>query len=106
MLARLLKRPHHLRTYAMKEAKSLLLHSGFRVRESAHYQMAPTLSGSSSGHRWLRPLSRLLWTLNPLLERMWPICRTAANLYLVGEKCQAITWTAAEGRNPSAQRAA
>ena len=93
--ARRLGAPHHLRTYALAEARALLLQSGFRPLEARHYQMIPTGSGSlDKDPGWSARCSNLLWPLNCVLERLWPINRFASNLLLVAEKCRMIVWSA------------
>lgn len=100
-LARCINRPHHLRTYSLRETKSLLLHHGFVLIETAYYQMTPTLCGKTlpAGMRWLRTVANALWKVNPLLEKLWPINRLAANLFIVAEKVKAITWQSSYPRS-------
>lgn len=94
-LGRCLALPHHLRTYTLRQTKSMLLHSGFLPRAGRHYQMVPSMSGA--GMSWkgklLRGLVSLMWKVNPLLEWLWPLNRLASNLFLVSRKCNAISWT-------------
>lgn len=94
-LGRCLRLPHHLRTYSMRQARSMLLHSGFHPIRWRHYQMVPSLSGAGMSWRGrlLRGPVSVLWRLNGLLERLWPMNRLASNLFLVGRKCRAITWS-------------
>jgi SAM-dependent methyltransferase len=93
-LARWTGRPHHLRTYTLAAAKLALLHHGLLPLQAGRYQMVPTLSGRRLSPRlsWLAPLFNALWKASPLLEWCWPVNRLASNLFLVAEKCHAITW--------------
>lgn len=98
-LGRCLGMPHHLRTYGMRQARSLLLHNGFLPLATRYYQMVPSLSGAGMTLKGkiLRGMVSLLWRLNPLLEKLWPLNRLASNLYLVARKCRAISWTKERG---------
>lgn len=57
--------------------------------------MAPTLSGA--GMSWkgkmLRGIVSLLRKPNPLREWLWRLNRLSSNLFLVGRKCSAISWS-------------
>lgn len=94
-LGRCLGLPHHLRTYGLGQARSMLLHSGFLPLTSRYYQMVPSMSGA--GMSWkgklLGGLVSLMWKANPLLEWVWPLNRLSSNLFLVARKCRAISWS-------------
>jgi len=96
-LGRCLGLPHHLRTYTLRQARSMLLHSGFLPLTSRHYQMVPTMSGAgmSLKGKLLRSVVSVMWKLNPIFERLWPLNRLASNLFVVARKCQAISWSKA-----------
>lgn len=93
-LSRLLRLPHHLRTYRMGQARELLLHSGFLVFQARHYQMVPSLSGMAmvTRSRLLQRFCSWLWSANALVERAWPINRLSSNLFLLARKVPAISW--------------
>ena len=94
-LARMLGLPHHIRTYSMSFMSSMLLHSGFEIMTRRYLQMMPTLSGTASrfSRSWLRSLSSALWSMNGLMESIWPINRFSSNLMLMAQKRLAMTWT-------------
>lgn len=96
-LGRCLGLPHHLRTYTLGQARTMLLHNGFLPLQGRRYQMAPTMSGAgmSLKGKMLRGAVSLMWKLNPLLERLWPVNRLASNLFFVARKCRAISWSRA-----------
>jgi SAM-dependent methyltransferase len=91
-LARILGRPHHLRTYGLASMRRTLLHHGFRPLKANCYQMAPALTSTGTGPL-LNGLARGFWGINGLLEHLWPLNRLGSNLILVAEKCHAIHWT-------------
>jgi SAM-dependent methyltransferase len=93
-IAGLLRLPHHIRTYTMREAKAMLLHSGFEPFLCRHLQMMPSMSGLHlvAKSRWLRRLTSALWSLNGLLEALWPLNRLSSNLFVVARIRQVIAW--------------
>ncbi len=86
---RRLKNPHHLRMYSLSQAKNMFLHHGFLPVRFGYHQVIPTLS-SPKGGIFDVPLANHLvektFLLNCFLEKLWPICEVATNIFVVGQK--------------------
>lgn len=78
----------HRRLYSLRELKRMLLHSGFEPIECGYHQLLPSLT---SGHRaipneWLARAFAGAFTLDPILERVWPLKLFSANLFAFSRK--------------------
>jgi len=88
-LARRLKKPHHCRMYTLSEARRMFLHHGFLPASSGYHQLLPTFAGRSGGIYDVPAVNKVVeqaFHLNPVLERLWPFNRFAANVFIVGQK--------------------
>lgn len=83
--------PHyHRRKYSLREIKYILLHNGLLPVFSGYHQVLPSLTSLQHGkkriHSFLRPISKLLFQANPVLERMWPINKLSSNIFVISQK--------------------
>jgi SAM-dependent methyltransferase len=76
----------HLRRYGLGETRRRLLHSGFAPLRSGYHHLVPATlpAGSEDGAvaRWLEGL----YGANDVLERVWPLNRLSATVWIVAEK--------------------
>ena len=79
----------HLRRYALAETQRRLLHGGFAPLRSGYHHLVPaTLPASDAGDgrgAGARLLERL-YGANHVLERVWPLNRLSATVWIVAEK--------------------
>ena len=85
-LNRTLRKPHHRRTYSLKQAKSMFLHHGFLPVKAGYHQILPSLMGVGSKSRIANKVVDALASKNDAGERIWPIRCFASNVFLVGKK--------------------
>ena len=88
-VARRTGRTHHARLYSRREIGRMLLHHGFMPLSIRWHQVTPTLSGGAvkgGAKSTARSLADSLYTLNPILERVWGVRRLASNLLVIAEK--------------------
>jgi SAM-dependent methyltransferase len=91
-LQRILRFPHHVRRYSLREAKHMFLHHGFRPMRYGYHQMIPSLSSPRGGIFDMPTMNRLaerLFGLNAILERLPPLNWLSTNLFIVGRKEEA-----------------
>jgi SAM-dependent methyltransferase len=87
-LQRLRRARAHDRLYTLKGASALLRNGGFEVTAARRFLMLPTMLNGFPA-----PLKAaydragpLVWAVNDVLERAWPLCVLASNLMLVARK--------------------
>jgi SAM-dependent methyltransferase len=91
-LNRCLQRPHHLRRYSLKEAKSMFLHHGFLPVSYGYHQVFPSMCGvggifnSKSVNRFVEAIA----SQNDVGEKLWPVRCFASNVFIVGKKVAGI----------------
>jgi len=91
-LNRRLKNPHHLRLYSLQEIHYMFMHHGFRPMRYGYHQMIPTLSSPKGGIfdlPFANTLVERLFSMNGVLERLWPVNRISTNIFMVGRKVEA-----------------
>ena len=89
---RRLGNPHHLRLYSLSRAKDMFMHHGFLPVRFGYHQIIPTLSSPKGGIFDLRFANQIVeraFSLNPFLEKLWPLNKLATNIFLVGKKVEA-----------------
>jgi SAM-dependent methyltransferase len=94
-IARRLRRPRHLRTYSLSEAKRMFISHGFFPVRCGYHQVLPTLSSARGRIHDFRPANHLvekLFFLNSFAERIWPINKLSSNIFIVGKKLEVIDW--------------
>lgn len=76
----------HLRRYDLRQTRQRLLHSGFAPLRSGYHHLVPaTLPAGAGGGgiaRWLEGI----YGANDVLERVWPLNRLSATVWIVAEK--------------------
>jgi ubiquinone/menaquinone biosynthesis C-methylase UbiE len=82
------KRSQHLRLYSIRQLKRALLDHGFEPVEIGYHQVLPSLTAGHSIVQWpwLGAALRVLFKLDPLAERIWPLRVFGANIYAVARK--------------------
>jgi len=89
---RRLGNPHHLRLYSLSRAKDMFMHHGFLPVRFGYHQILPTLSSPKGGIFDLRFANQIVeraFSLNPFLEKLWPLNKLATNIFVVGKKVEA-----------------
>jgi SAM-dependent methyltransferase len=91
-LNRRLHRPHHLRTYSLKEIKRMFLHHGFVPAISGYHQVFPSMcsTGGIFESGFANKLIDALALQNKIGEKLWPIRCFASNLFVIGKKVSTI----------------
>ena len=87
-LNRMLRKPHHLRTYSLSGAKEMFLHHGFLPVVAGYHQVFPSLM--AVGSRFANKVADALASKNEAGERIWPIRCFASNVFLIGKKVAGI----------------
>lgn len=80
--------PAHERLYTLRGTRDLLERHGFKVTSTRRSFMLPTMLNGVP-HRVKDAYQRrqdVVWAVNDLLERAWPLSTLASNLMLVAEK--------------------
>ena len=87
-LNRILRRPHHLRIYSLKQTRHMLLHHGFLPIKFGYHQAFPSLC-SVGGIFSSSLLNRLVDSLTiraGIAERIWPFRCFSSNVFVVSKK--------------------
>lgn len=91
-LNRRLQRPHHLRTYSLKQANRMFLHHGFLPVASGYHQVFPSLAsaGGIFSSWFANKFVDAIASQNKIGEKLWPIRCFASNVFVVGKKVTGI----------------
>jgi SAM-dependent methyltransferase len=78
----------HDRLYTLGSARSLLESRGFEVTDARRFLMVPTMLNGLPGaiKAAYQRAHRLVWGVNAVLERTWPLNILASNLMLLARK--------------------
>jgi SAM-dependent methyltransferase len=91
---RTLKKPHHRRRFTVAGARKLLLDHGFIPERLFFHDITPTLSGTGMSalrkSSLLQATVRFMYSLNPLLERFYPVNRFGQNLMAIAKRADGI----------------
>ena len=78
----------HDRLYTMRQAQRMLTDNGFELIDSWYYLLVPTMLNGFPARlkaAWDQNTD-LIWRLNTVIERLWPVNRIASNLSLIARK--------------------
>jgi SAM-dependent methyltransferase len=92
-LNRQLGHPGHLRLYSLRQARGMLIHSGFLPVSSGYHQIMPSLSSPESGifdSPFANWLVDKLAALNAPLEAVPLVRALATNIFAIGRKVYSI----------------
>lgn len=78
----------HDRLYTLRGTRAMLEAHGFAIIEARRLFMVPTMLHGipAAAKRAYQKGSRLVWAVNAVLERAWPLGLLASNLMVVGQK--------------------
>lgn len=85
---KIMKKERHKRKYSIRWMKHFLLHRGFETIYSNYHQIIPTQMGGFSfcKNKITVKVIDMMWNLNNVLEKIWPINRLSTNIIIVAKK--------------------
>lgn len=79
---------YHVRRYTVNGIRRYLLQHGFLPMSAGYHQITPTLSSGMAlaNYAVARKFVEILYHFNSALERLWPINKLAANIFIISKK--------------------